>query len=375
MQAYCDDLKDAKNSPAYNAYLQRIQKADALIVELTAAFVHQEMTDTYAGTKIQLKELKQLVKELLELKKPWWRQWAEAIIITGSLIFVLKTFVFGTYYVPSGSAEHTILVGDRIWANKLAYYYDKIQYGDCVIFDEPRFVYDTQNSINRMWQKYIGLPIPLLGLSEGPVNVIKRVIACPGDYIEGRSEDGKAVLYRNDVKIEEPYLNEFPLILARRSSGFIDLGPLAQFPIISWFNYQQHHPVFYSYDPRRSLSNQQFYCFAPHEIVIHPQTQKPIFKQPYYAEPQDVFPRMQLPPGKYWVMGDSRKNSGDSRVFGFLDESLICGRALFIMYSVDSVEAFWPLELLKHPLEFFTHRVRWSRFFKFFHNPVKMLKS
>jgi len=63
-------------------------------------------------------------------------------------------------------------------------------------------------------------------------------------------------------------------------------------------------------------------------------------------------------------MGDSRKNSVDSRWWLFLDEDFIHGRASFIIYSIDSQEAFWLFDLIKHPIDFWTKHVRWNRFFR-----------
>ena len=78
----------------------------------------------------------------------------------------------------------------------------------------------------------------------------------------------------------------------------------------------------------------------------------------------DKFGPIVIPKGKYWVMGDSRKNSKDSRYFGLLDEQAIHGKASFIIYSVDGEETFWFIDLFKDPATFFKNRIRWKRFFK-----------
>jgi len=63
-------------------------------------------------------------------------------------------------------------------------------------------------------------------------------------------------------------------------------------------------------------------------------------------------------------MGDSRRNSRDSRFWMFLDEEHVLGRASLVLYSLDSEESFWFFALLKNPLAFFTRIVRWDRFMK-----------
>jgi hypothetical protein len=78
----------------------------------------------------------------------------------------------------------------------------------------------------------------------------------------------------------------------------------------------------------------------------------------------DIFGPIKLQEGQYWVMGDSRKNSNDSRFWGPLDEKYIHGRASFIIYSIDSGEAFWLFDLIKHPIDFWFKYIRWNKIFK-----------
>jgi hypothetical protein len=78
----------------------------------------------------------------------------------------------------------------------------------------------------------------------------------------------------------------------------------------------------------------------------------------------DAFGPIILPPHMYWAMGDSRKNSEDSRYWGPVHRSYIRGRASFILFSIDSEEAFWLFSLIKHPIDFWTKYLRWNRFMK-----------
>jgi signal peptidase I len=67
---------------------------------------------------------------------------------------------------------------------------------------------------------------------------------------------------------------------------------------------------------------------------------------------------------EYWVMGDNRKNSSDSRAWGPLKRKMIHGKIVFRLYSIDSEEAWFILDLIKHPVDFW-RRIRWERCMQF----------
>lgn len=300
-------------------------------------------------------------------KKSALREWGEAIIVAVILAFVLRTFLFGIYTVPSGSAEPTILVGDKVWANKFVYLFQKPRRGEFIIFDNVNFQFDESSTIKRLWQKYIGIPLPLFGLGAGPDNVVKRVIALPGDKIEGKIEDGKPVIYLNDKKLDEPYLNPYPLIRVQRTKGFFETDSFGPFKLPEWLGFKymiDNHVGLCTYDPSKSFEDQIYYKLAPTEVVKDKFTGSPLVIPPHTPTDADVFGPFVVPDGMYWGMGDSRNNSGDSRYFGFIDESLIHGRASFIIMSIDSSEAFFLYDLLKHPIDFWTKKVRWGRLFR-----------
>jgi signal peptidase I len=310
---------------------------------------------------------KKAYKQLNEMTKPLWRQWAETIGFALILVLILRNLIFGLFHVPTGSAEPNILVGDRLWGNKMCYFYEPIKRGDLVIFDSPLVEYDHSSSMAYMWQRYIGFPIPLFGLPAGPDNWVKRVIAVPGDTIEGRMENGKTVIYRNGKKLDEPYVNNLPLIGLRKTRGFLPWETIGIFTIPSFLQYREI-AVSYTYDPSKSFADQPYYTMTADEVLRYPDG-RPEFRLPFtpcieYGVNRDTFGPFTIPAGKYWVMGDSRKNSIDSRWWLFLDIERIHGRASFVIYSVDSEEAIWLFDLLKHPIDFFTKHIRWNRFFK-----------
>lgn len=311
-----------------------------------------------------MRRFKRYFKELDELTKPMWRQWTESLGFAIILVLVLRNFVFGLYHVPTGSAEHTILVGDRILGNKMAYYFSDIKRGEYIILDDPMFIYEKSNMLKLFWQKYIGFPIPLLGLPTGADSWTKRVIGIPGDTIEGRIENDRPVIYLNGKKLDEPYVNQYPLILVNKTIGFFDCDSFIGSFMPSFLQKKSPpHITKYTYDPSRAPYDQPFYKLTNEEIVRSSISNEPILTQAFTPSRNDVFGPFTLAPGKYWVMGDSRQNSGDSRYWLFLDRSIIQGRVSCIIWSLDSEEMLWAFELIKHPINFWTKSVRWNRFF------------
>ncbi len=118
-------------------------------------------------------------------------------VIGGALIvaLVIKTFLIQAFYIPSGSMETTLEIGDRVLVNKLSYRAHDVNRGDLVVFEAAEGRGDC------------GLPVNQAAATaaEGGIkDLIKRVIGLPGDVVEGRD----AQLLINDRILVEPYLDE-----------------------------------------------------------------------------------------------------------------------------------------------------------------------
>ena len=77
----------------------------------------------------------------------------ELIFVILPIAFVIRTFGFGLYQVPTGSMETTLLVGERFFADKLSYWMRKPQRGEIIAFNEARYPYATNSTVN-LWQRY-----------------------------------------------------------------------------------------------------------------------------------------------------------------------------------------------------------------------------
>ncbi len=280
-------------------------------------------------------------------KKSFSYQLFEALVIIVPIAFIIRTFGYGLYQVPTGSMETTMLVGERFFADKFSILFKDPQYGEIITCNEPTFNY-SKNKFHELWQRYVW----------GPSNFTKRVIAIPGDEIKGAIEDGKPVVYlkkngESDFKkLDEPYLNKYPLI--------------------SVFQPEQRGLILKSYDPNFSYEDQPFYRLNKSEVDLGAKVAA-LIGRPAIVYPQTIFTdgkganldvyQKKLEKDEYWVMGDNRLNSSDSRVWGPLQKKLIHGKIVLRLWSIDSEESWWIVDLIKHPIDFWK-RVRWSRCFQ-----------
>lgn len=277
------------------------------------------------------------------------RQNIEALLVILPLVFLIRTFGFGLYVVPTCSMETTMLVGERFVADKFTVWFTDIKYGDIISFNDPRYPY-SDNKLVRLWQRWVW----------GPSNWTKRVVGKPGDHIKGVIENGQPVIYRNGVKLDEPYINKYPII------GVFKVDPqiLRSMSREALNRYVQGTDIWSlkSYDPTKAWNDQPFYRINPNWIVpADPVTQEPLIRYPGVPDEdgKDEY-EVKLGPDEYWALGDNRRGSLDSRFWGPLKAEHIHGKIVFRLWSLDSDEGWWIVDLLKHPIDFW-YRIRWSR--------------
>jgi len=282
---------------------------------------------------------KNLYKKYGITKKEQIRDLVVLFLIAG----IIRTWGFGLYQVPTGSMETTMLVGERFFADKFTVLFSKPKRGDIITCNDPLYPY-SKNTLKNLFEQYVW----------GPSNWTKRVIGQPGDVVKGVIQEGKPVIYVNGEKLNEPYVNKYPLV-----------------PVITYNDYQ--HYTWRSYDPSLPYEQQKFYKMNPYDVNKAQKYFERIGMRPllYPSTPlsegwgSDTF-EIYLGENQYWVMGDNRLGSSDSRKWGALDGKLIHGRIVWRIFSVDSDESWWILDLLKNPVGFW-HKVRWDRCFQRVH--------
>jgi signal peptidase I len=335
----------------------------------------------------------------------FWASTKEIIVLL-LIVLAIRTFGFGLYQVPTGSMETTMLRGERFFADKLTIFFSPPKRGDVIVMNAPTFKY-SDNIFVRLYQEYIGFPW-------GPDNWTKRVIGVPGDTIKGVVENGKPVVYRNGEKLEESYINKYPLIASWKDpvyagqpwdrllenihatavqeawqNGVSVVGNDDGVKILEReiIEHGLWDGIIKSYDSTVPFAKQPFYRMSEQDIVRIPKDYRHegitvtadglVLKEPgtplvSSLQPVSVKPgqlwngtdefEIKLGADEYWGMGDNRRGSWDSRAFGPILGKNIRGKVLFRIWSLDTDES-WPiLDLIKHPIDFWK-RVRWNRIF------------
>lgn len=104
----------------------------------------------------------------------WLRESIIVVVVAVLVAVLLRTFVVQTFYIPSGSMEPTLQVGDRILVNKLSYHLHGVGRGDIVVFSRPPAENCGGPEVNDLVKRVIGLPGETLSLSGGRVYVDGR---------------------------------------------------------------------------------------------------------------------------------------------------------------------------------------------------------
>lgn len=209
------------------------------------------------------------------LRRGAW-EWAKSIAVAFVLFIVIRTFLIQAFKIPTGSMEDTLLIGDFLLVNKVVYGAQIPGIG----YRLPGF-----SEIGRGDIVVFVYPDPYNEYEPDP-DYVKRVLGMPGDTLSMRNK----VLSVNGQTLREPY--------ARHVDGLDD----------------QYRPQ-----------------FAWQRGFLTPDVD---FDG--YRPSRDNWGPIVVPPASYFVMGDNRDNSADSRYWGFVPQEAIKGQPLIVYFSKES---------------------------------------
>lgn len=233
-----------------------------------------------------------------------WLEWVKPLLIIGLVMFSFRSAVADWNDVPTGSMKPTILEGDRIFINKVAY--------------DLKFPFTTWRLAQ--WEDPKWGDVVVLRSPEDSKRLVKRVVGLPGDLLEINGNS----LYRNG----EPALysplpaDDFYYMRADRDDRFFEEDVDGR-----------EHPILLTKRPN-----------YPNMIPAGCESDD----EEYQRRRRMRIWTCRVGEGQFFVMGDNRNNSRDSRYFGPVDRSNILGQATAVALSLDLNDHYKP---------------RWGRFF------------
>lgn len=232
-----------------------------------------------------------------------------------AFVLILRSFLFEPFQIPSPSMEPTLRIGDFLIVKKYAYG-----------IKDPVF----QNTIIETGKPERGDIVVFKAPTQPNVDYIKRVVGAPGDKIYYNEytrrlsiiygKDGKECTencVQKDFSYTEPTENhEFRFLVGRDHKGEYLYGP----------------------SPLESTETGDI----SHKIHWYPEPISEGFRYKAYRSQNNYVTEWVVPEGEYFVMGDNRNNSEDSRFWGFVPEKNIVGKATYIWLSLDKQQDQWP---------------------------------
>jgi len=244
------------------------------------------------------------------------REYFESLVVTAIMALFGMTFVVQAVKVPTGSMQNTILIGDHLLVNKFVFApgpvlpflpQREIRRGDVIVFKYPgKFQGEPRFRDNASVNDTDPNNIPY------KTNYVKRVVGLPGDHITTKGTDvyinGELLKEQKVAAVNPPPEDDgdplngdekgAPLKDEKGEPLVRENAPVrsSEFPYIVYWN-------------PRSLSGARRFNEGAEEFVV--------------------------PEGHYFVMGDNRDNSQDSRFWGYVPRDAIIGRAMFVYWSYD----------------------------------------
>src|SRR5437763_1196020 len=216
-------------------------------------------------------------------------EWTKIVQVAVVVFLIIRTFIVEAFKIPSGSMEHTLLVGDFLLVNKLVY-------GAVVPF--------TYSRLPRLREPTRGDVIVFEWPEDPSKNFVKRLVGVPGDTLEMH----EGTLVRNGEQVREHYVEHTEP----------DMDPAPED-----FRWQRDYLV------------------------------KTAAAAGGYHPSRNNWGPLVVPDRNYFVLGDNRDNSLDSRYWGFVPDTLVKGRPFVIYYSYSPDSSDRSFAWLTH--------IRWTR--------------
>ena len=227
-------------------------------------------------------------------KEPWWIEYPKSFFPIILIVFLLRSFLVEPFKIPSGSMIPTLLVGDFILVNK--------------------FTYGIRLPVVNKKILQVNLPargeVMVFRYPENPtLDYIKRVVGVPGDRVEYRNKR----LTINGQLAQVDKAEDYPYV-----DGGLSFVSSARF----WetLGTRRHSIMINPEAPALQLAS----------VRQFPQRENCVYNEQEF--------NCLVPPGKYFMMGDNRDSSSDSRYWGFVPEQNIVGKAFLVWWNFSEIK-------------------------------------
>lgn len=256
--------------------------------------------------------------------KPGWLETGGSVFPVLAIVLIVRSFIYEPFQIPSGSMMSTLLIGDFILVEKFAYgikdpIYQKTlietghpKRGDIVVFKYPQ---------------------------DPHLDYIKRAVGLPGDRVSYDPVAKEVTIHPNcssgqacDSALPITYSNVQPSDFVQtfaRSNG--------QEATSGFFQIPRNETI---EGGIRLAERKETLGDVTHRILLVPIAQDQLGM--YYRQQGQPLATWIVPPGHYFMMGDNRDNSADSRYWGFVPEKNLVGKATAIWMSFEKQEGEWP---------------------------------
>jgi signal peptidase I len=134
--------------------------------------------------------------------RSFWKELPALVVVALILTLIIKTYAIQAFFIPSGSMQNTLAIGDRVLVNKLVYDVRSIHRGDIVVFSgngswNPGVAPKSTN----VFTKFGNSVLSMFGLEQNQNDYIKRVIGLPGDHVACCDAQGRVTV--NDIPLSE----------------------------------------------------------------------------------------------------------------------------------------------------------------------------